>query len=154
VDLSITTILAYIVPGIPLFAFLQSSTHTHTHTPAQLVDMARKAIPFRKMENANKVDSPQEHESHPTLVLLPPYRDALEPKDFGESLRGDVMMMSLFDCHVATVDCHLVPFKTYVFNQRDYDLRRQKAAKSMANAASTGVESIRDNNTKRARGEW
>jgi hypothetical protein len=102
------------------------------------------------MEIVDKLKSPPECETRPSLVLRPPYRDAMEPKDLGAPLGGN--MIRLFDCHVATVDCKSIPIKPLLFSQRKYELGRQKAAKSMANVASTCVESIRDNNkTKRTR---
>jgi hypothetical protein len=105
------------------------------------------------MEIVDELQSPPESKTCPSLVLLPPYRDAVEPKDLGAPLGGD--MNSLFDCRIATVDCKSIPIKPFLFSQQNYELGRQKAAKSMTNVASTCVESIRDNNktkkTKEAR---
>jgi hypothetical protein len=45
------------------------------------------------------------------------------PKDLGDPLGGD--MISLFDCHVDTVNCDSTPIKPFVLSQEDYDLLRQ-----------------------------
>jgi hypothetical protein len=111
----------------------------------------------KSVGGASSTPDPPQCETRPTLALLAPYTDdAVEPKDLGESLLGGDMMISLFDCFVATEDCILVTVKPSVFGQRDYDdcvLERQKTAKSKADAARNCVESIHEHKTKKQRGD-
>jgi hypothetical protein len=110
----------------------------------------------KSVGGASSTTDPPQFETRPSLVLLAPYKDAVEPKGLGETLLGGDMMISLFDCFDATEDCNLVKVKPSVFGQRDYDdyvLEREKAAKSKADAARNCVESIREHKTKKQRGD-